>query len=403
MTSQIMLFNQKAGVVASDTLAVHNGPNGETSWPSASKIFEVGDHPLVVLCGGGASIADVHLELLIHEWIADLKEPLDTLEEYAASFLESAGDTVTELEITDHDTVPGVIEDELRDFARFSTISRSLKSGKLDGAQFDHALKLELAAYNEDNLMGNPFQDLDGDQALEIVNHLELNLQQRLWDVLELPARWCSGEVSVQLLNLAVLVLSHYVPCPRRFTRLNFVGYGQSDLTPGQVTVDIRGFWGRKMRALTYPRRPEAGSQSACWDTQAQSDAMDGFLKGIEHNLHDELIDLATTMVGSIETVTDEQAATFADEFGEALLAIEAERFADRFGAILWALTVPGMVRAADTLLTLQQLRAATRGGPAQVGGTVEVVSVERHAGVTWHRRLPLTSLTASATPHPLA
>jgi len=403
MTASILFFNQSAAVVASDTLAVRGGPDGDCSWPSASKIFEVSGHPVVVMASGNATIADVHLQLLIPRWISQLDAPFDTLEEYADSFLELTSEALVELGISDQDTVPGVIDDELRDFATISGISRSLSSGDLSDDDLDEVIRTELETYNENAVEGDPFDDLDLDRTKEILDHLDIDLLENLREVLDRPSLELSRESTNGLIALALIVLSRYVPCSSSNTLLNFVGYGQGDLTPGHVPIDVRGFWGTKVRAWVYPRRPEHNSKGASWDTQAQSDAMDGFLKGIDHRLWDDVTALAARKVAALEDVTEEQVATFAHELNTEMAGILAERYADRFASVLWSLSVPGMVRAADTLMTLQELRAATRGGPARVGGPIEVVSIERHAGVTWHRRLQRSPLTGDVSIHPLA
>ena len=403
MTASILLFNQKAAVVASDTLAVSQGPDGDTSWPSATKIFEVPGHPVVILGGGSVTIAGIRLDLLIDEWIAQIESPFDTLEEYAASFLDCAGDTLLEFEVTDHNTVHRVISDELDDFAKYSGMARFVRSADHTDAEIDEALCRELAEYSNDLADIEQFEDLDVDRAAAILDHLGLDLARSLGDALKRPDLSFGKGVARELVTLATLVLSRYVPCARITTHLNFVGYGQTDLTPGQVPVQVRGFWDMRLRSLTFARRPEAMSQAASWDTQAQTDAMDGFLMGMDHQLVDDLIDLATAKLAQGGPVTESKVSAFADALRGDLRSLLTERFADRFGAVLWSLSVPGMVRAADSLIKLQELRAATRGGPAQVGGTVEVVSIERHSGVTWHHRLPMSPLTADVSIHPLA
>ena len=103
MTAQIFLFNQRGVVVASDTLSCRRlAPTGWARFPSNSKICSLGEgHRVVVTTSGQATIAKIHDELLLREWIASLSEPLASLDAYADDFTRWAGVTLHSLEFDD--------------------------------------------------------------------------------------------------------------------------------------------------------------------------------------------------------------------------------------------------------------------------------------------------------------
>ena len=79
MTSQIVLINQSGLAVVSDTMTSYSSNGGgHRTYPTATKIYELGvQHQVVVLHSGTASIAGVSYELLLGEWALQLTNPLN--------------------------------------------------------------------------------------------------------------------------------------------------------------------------------------------------------------------------------------------------------------------------------------------------------------------------------------
>lgn len=171
MTAQIFLFNQRGVVVASDTLSCRRlAPTGWARFPSNSKICSLGEgHRVVVTTSGQATIAKIHDELLLREWIASLSEPLASLDAYADDFTRWAGVTLHSLEFDDLENILDVINDELTDLFRITPIRKLIakhRHGETNSDDSESEIMSLLKKYAEDNFRSNYYEDLDPEKML---------------------------------------------------------------------------------------------------------------------------------------------------------------------------------------------------------------------------------------------
>ena len=89
-----------------------------------------------------------------------------------------------------------------------------------------------------------------------------------------------------------------------------------------------------------------------------------------------------------IHGISVEDRDRFCTEFAEAVDGMVAQHFNAPLMRALYAMSINEMTHLADLLIELQKMRAQMSDSGATVGGLVEVVSITRHQGLTWHRKI---------------
>ena len=393
MTSQIFLFNQRGVVVASDTLSCRRlAPTGWARFPSNSKIFPLTEgHRVVVTTSGQATIAKIHDELLLREWIASLSEPLASLDAYVNDFTRWASATLHSLEFDDLENILDVVNDELSDIFRITPIRKLIakhRQGETNGEDSEAEIMALLKKYAEDNFRSNYYEDLNPEKMLARLKRHKKTLIKQFGEYAGEPHRRFSDHFRAEWLEFLSQLLSRWVPSRSGETTLNFAGFGSEELFGGRVQLDIRGFYAGRLRFQTHDRNPDSTDLTPAIRTHAQTTAMDAFLNGIDDCFRHSLPHAAEALMEEIHGISVEDRDRFCTEFAEAVDGMVAQHFNAPLMRALYAMSINEMTHLADLLIELQKMRAQMSDSGATVGGLVEVVSITRHQGLTWHRMI---------------
>ena len=311
MTAQIVLLNQRAAAVASDS-ALTFGAETKRTYDTVTKIVEVGpDHAVVVMSAGCALVMNVMWDIVIGAWSRTLVAPLATLGDYVESFLAWVRD---DKQLFDEAAQSDLYEWLVRDM--FLVVRRDI-----------------IACLADNELSELPWDHTD---VMGVVNDVVEGWCQTLFDRPELD-EWTLEEGHAQLEQREALVRSAFdfvfddVPRTEKADRrlltempayvvcrsepwsidatLTFAGFGEADLFPASQTIELTGTIAGRL--LVDPRNScQASREQTSWvTTPAQSDAMSAFLRGraweFDRVVHDHLQTSRDTHTDSVQACTD--------------------------------------------------------------------------------------------------
>lgn len=403
MTSQIFLTNQSGIVIASDTMVSWGDRHGRKTLPDCSKISELGSqHQVVVATSGYSGINNLEFSTLIREWGMQLRDPLPTLTDYAASFAEWAKRGVPLFHLDETALAHTYFCRSLSDlneatngefFRQTSTPTKDASADEIKAAESSVTALIKNFDFGSNPQKGSTVEKVK--RFLASCSDGEKKFFSHLVDDAEI--KWKpSRAFQKTLTELLYKIFLNFVPGSST-TSLNFVGFGAIEPLAGHVEMTVRGYVDGELRITMGSREPEPTDIYAHWYFAAQKGAMEALLEGVDY---DELVwtlGVVNEVLSSDFGFTNEQLHALRAKTDEKIVNYFNEAYRDPAQRIVSAAALPGLVRFADALVHVQSLRSVSTLGEATVGGLIEVVGISRTAGVQWHRRLTASLDSGSA------
>ena len=404
MTAQIVLLNQRAAAVASDS-ALTFGAETKRTYDTVTKIVEVGpDHAVVVMSAGCALVMNVMWDIVIGAWSRTLVAPLATLGDYVESFLAWVRD---DKQLFDEAAQSDLYEWLVRDM--FLVVRRDI-----------------LARLADNELSELPWDHTD---VMGVVNDVVEGWCQTLFDRPELD-EWTLEEGHAQLEQREALVRSAFdfvfddVPRTEKADRrlltempayvvcrsepwsidatLTFAGFGEADLFPASQTIELTGTIAGRL-LVDQRNSCQASREQTSWvTTPAQSDAMSAFLRGraweFDRVVHDHLQTSLDTHTDSVQACTDpahldvtkpkpapaESIAEAHRSLDEVLETLSHNHNLDPFQESIGAMPPADLAEVARSLVGIEALHDRLSGGHGGVGGHIDALVITRAGGVEW-------------------
>ena len=389
MTSQIAIYNPLGVAVASDTVTTIPSDRGIKTTSNAHKLWTIGDNHLIVVAHSGAvQINGIHSELLVSEWARTLSSALPTVVDYANSFASWLASSP--------DWIP--VESEVREIHRhlndhYYEIRRRLEVDEpsvSNEGEFVEMFKHHVNAGLEWLEQLESYDGVTDESDADLIIRLEVDLDEKINYIFkEVPGL---EEVRDILKKSAPLVLSRAQESSND-SDLSFIGFGRDDYFATSVKVSSRGRYGSGVRAIMGEAfGASADSQSGSISTFAQSNAMQGFLRGAQYDTLDRVYDyLWDHFVGE-----DDSDATKKQEASELIAGLRKqiekfqwESFISPMLDTIGTLSLTEMGNLASSLVGMQAIRSAASPEPASVGGFIESLVINRAEGIRWINRLP--------------
>lgn len=387
MTSQIAIYNSLGVAVASDTVTTHSRDNSVKTSNNAQKLWTLGSDHLVVVAHSGSVFSNgINVRLLATEWNRALGAPFKLLSDYSSNF----GEWVTkDNNLVQEESEIKAIHNFLND--HFNEVrNRFFADVNSDGFSGDVAERLLFhAGQGFEYLSSLPLFYGASDAAdAQLLIDLNINLDEKI-DYYFDDIDGFEGVRGI-LTESAPLVLSRFQAMGSD-ADLNFVGFGQDEFFPRSVCLHLRGKYGGLARVISDdPFGASVDTISGCISVFAQSDAINGFLRGAQWQILEEAYSYLRSHAleeFSAETSTD-IANKMVDGLRQHIADVQTTRFVQPMLDTIGGLDLRGLAELAESLVGMQATRAAAAPGPASVGGFIESVVIDRNEGVRWVNRL---------------
>ena len=393
MTAQIILSNQLGIALASDTTVT----SGQKTLQTVSKIVALpAPHRVAIMLANNVFMADTHVRLLLTEWIATLKSPLKSLEEYADDFTVWVGKNSKALGFIDATMLELTAHQELQDFYSATTELRAELKNRLLGIEdkksdeFSQEIIKLIEKYDERNFYEHPYHDLTGSKIEELYTSSGFDVKKMAKEFVQALTE---GE-KIELPALEDRLVEFIKSSQNRFvstssiTYFNFAGFGTQELWPCHVELKARSVYGGRLRAAKKVDSPENPMQATTWFPIAQQDAMADMLRGLSDERREDVWNMAVATLNEIDGHTEDEKKKFSDRFAERMNTYFDESFSSNTYQTLQDLSPSTLVEFAELLVKIQSLRSATQSGPVSVGGKIECLSITKESGTKWVSRM---------------
>ena len=403
MTSQIVLMNKLGIALASDSaLTIRLGDNRRT-YGSAEKIFQIGpEHKVAVLHSGSTEFMGYPYEVLITEWRKTLTRPLSTLRAYADSFVRWLSHRP---DLFSQEVQEGFVEYHAREY--FLELRRlileRLEELEISPESWNDEETLEFVAdfFRKDVKWLDERENSEGlsekwaDSIYSSIQHKIKEAFDYVFD--DIPMNFLITEIietiSHQILFKAIGNDSD--------ARLAFSGYGEEQIYPEHVWIELRGVVADKPR-FSIDQLVVSNDHESWLQTHAQSEAIhtylrayhSSFLDGSKRNLRETITKIQQKiddkLEGEIQLEIENELSEIQDQAIEELEKSFEDnsynRFVKPFTGTLAGLPTTSLAKMAESLIELQILRQSSQAIQDTVGGPVDVAVITLENGFTWFR-----------------
>ena len=396
MTSQLVIMNQLAIAVATDTLTSRQSAGDTKTAPSASKVYEL---PVpatgVVLHCGAVYVGGTSWRLLVREWSRS-SSPLTapTMSDYRDAFGAWTNQHASGMGLED---VYGVIgrlgpiemagghigwlANDLNKDAK-SALAADAKAADADTAKAIHEVIKRWYATEV-------FSDLSEENAKALIAEAQIDLAVVFSSALGFAEDFKFGSKTIAAVkDFAVAALRCIPTWESSSTDLHFVGFGAQEALGQVAKLQIFGFWGGRLRTTTKNIGALTPYEYPYFIPIAQSRAIDAFWNGSSDDFVHAVQSAARSAIGQIEGVAPENVEKALDVMNEQIGAFSNENFREPMFSTIRSLAISNLGKFADFLIHLQAFRSATDEGEATVGGFVESLVITPEHGVRWRHRL---------------
>ena len=395
MTSQLVLMNQLAVAVASDTLTSRGSLNGTKTWPSQSKIYELPAPALGVVTHCG----EVHLQctswrLLIRDWsrsTVPLSAPRMT--DYRDGFVHWVDQNASGLGLTEAAGIEkrlgkdeafggeiGWLANELGQKERQELLRDPVSSDEDLASVISEIATRRFSELNYEDISEESARRMIRDSGVDVASNFRAALKME-------PDSVIGPATKNALLGYAVSALrSSYGMNPG--LELGFAGYGNQESLGQLARIGIYGFWGGKLRFVTHDTGSDNPSSYSYIIPLAQSSAIDAFWSGISQDFFSAACEAAVQAVREVGSLEEDVIESISNAVSEKIIDYAGRNYQGPFLRTIDGLGISNLCKFADFLVHLQAFRSATDEGEATVGGHIESLVITPEHGVKWRHRI---------------
>jgi hypothetical protein len=394
MTSQIVLMNGFGVALASDS-AMTVGARTRT-YETAEKIIPLPEpHRLAAMIAGNSRIGNLPYSLLLGEWTRQLgSKALRSVRSYHENFIDWLQSNSQLLaEDTEETQVLHFVENRLRQLSE-SFAARKSEDQTFEFQQLISEWTSEVREYGR-------LEGLSEADALNLMTKYSAKIDERI----EYFLRDIEGYTE-QRIALSGYFAAFYSSEWMTNSTLVFAGYGEKDILPSFVRIDISGLaQGRVTHQITQTWELTANT-NPLWGIclPAQSDAIDQYLRGHDENFFGQIAETALTSISElgnqiveqlelddelahrVKDIISEHQSKLDGMLDEARSRFTEDNYLTSLRQTMSSLAPADLVDVSRSLIELQALRQTTTGQLNTVGGPIDVAMISPLTGFEWIR-----------------
>jgi hypothetical protein len=394
MTAQVVAMNGYGVAISADS-AVSLG--SIRTFETAEKIYPLAlPHRIAILHSGSVNFGGIPYPVLIADWKRQLPtKPHRDARAYKDNFIdwlehhsEWFSDQRNENQFT------WFVEDRIK---RISEMTQEYAD-----AQEEFDLGELLIGWTKECLDAGTWQGLKSQDVSQLVQEVKDSIQnlldtypkakEHIENHIDLFEEYLSVSYSSKILEGSDFISS---------ATLVFVGYGENDILPSYVAVDIAGV----LKGKVANSESSEGAVSTDQNTPfglfmpAQRDAMDSFLRGYDWDFAQQFIESASEHFGTLmskvielndgknselEEYLNEIIENFEDDLDSFRVNLSEDRFLVNLRRSLSSLPIGSLANVVKALVEIQGLRQTTSAQFNSVGGPTDVAIIEPLEGFQW-------------------
>lgn len=424
MTSQVVLLNAWGIGIASDSAVT----SGNRVSNGSEKIFALpSPHKLAILTSADARVMGYPWESVLSAWMETLQKPLPSIEDYWLSLEKWLCQSVTSttqvteaefgyLETVIYSRLRSNVMDHIWHPLLRPHFEKTLNADDLEIANsqvWDQEFRERVSATIPKGLIKDCIEALKAftkyrSDTFDAAEGISAG-QGKVWldrYFKTYPERFGKTFFEELLLDmptipnleeaLTELAITHLTNPVWSGTMLSLVGFGETDLLPSYVEVQILGFVGGvRIGANHISSSPISTSQHLFY---GQKDALESLVLGRDTILMDAtakqneaLSDFRTQLSNTDDAAIVQIREAFENTIAKADLENEVinvgrEQRLRPFQKAVQMSPVRDLAEFASTLVGVQSARAAFSQDNPTVGGPIDVATITRHEGFTWIR-----------------
>jgi hypothetical protein len=405
MTAVVGIMNTHGVAIAADSAVTISGSNGRKIFNTANKIFTLSKaHPVGIMIYNSASLMLTPWEVIIKHYRNHLKETsFATVKAYQEDFIEYLKKhnyfNSKELQAT---VFNGFVARSINELSSKILTQKGFQptgNNVIDSENIINILKPELEktieTFKADNILSIDFQEYSMDQFLAFAKAGIDACSDKLF-----------AAASQQFKPLLYEILFYYIKSRRYtngFTGLIFTGYGEEDIYPSSIALQIGDVFDDKLRYFIELEEAISDQNIGSILPFAQRDVIDTIISGVnpeldeiyKSTLFDFLSDQNKILAEQIQPVSNELAGhlnqldineivnNFAKKINEYKLIKHIRPTVDTVAI----LSKEDLAEMAESLIYLTYLKRRMSFAEESVGGPVDVAVISKGDGFIWIKR----------------
>ncbi len=414
MTAIVGVMNKAGVAIAADSAVTVTSQNDRKIYNQAKKIFTLSKiHPIGIMIYNSAALMNTPWEIIIKLYREQLKDKcFDKVEDYIVDFLDFLKKNdyfcSTEIQKVFFQLFLASIVDEI--FKKhINKISKDISTWTADDKlNFQATLQEDIQQIiqnlitNTNNTICPTFdnfsiEDFTTSSLFDVVNTIFQKLEGSINFELDIS-------VKEQFILLFYQVLQRNIFF-NNFTGLVFVGYGDKEIYPSLIPINVSFAFDDKLR-FAYDTNKKAQindfqSQAIC--PFAQTDVMDTILTGIDPLLHHNTVEAFEKFlsefkldIGNIVNTIDVDLANgiknldlsvIVSNFATQLQQLKQQNYIYPLMSTIGSLSKEDMAEMAESLIYLTYLKRRITNAEESVGGPVDVAIISKGDGFIWIKR----------------
>jgi len=401
MTAVVGILNRQAVAIAADSAVSING----RVLNSAMKIFTLSKyHPIGVMIYNNASFLTTPWETIIKLYRNNLKDKaLNTVEDYQKDFIKFLHtekfftDEATSKEVAKYLIIHRVLKDSLNNAERDEKNSAANPKPSLVTfleSEIDKTLGLvinlkicsEFQAYTQNDFDNYFGQSLD-ESIQNIYNSKGLTITAQLRTKIN------------ELIYKIIKVEESYIP----FTGLVFVGYGEKEIYPSLIPINITTCIADKLKYLVGQKTSITHNFHSNIVPFAETDTMLTLLTGISPKLQETYLEnfkqyvekynslIVNTLTPSVQNINTLigtiNTQTLIEEFKKQIQETKETNYVTPLLEAVASLSKKDLAEMAESLIYLTFLQKRINLAVENVGGEVDVAVISKGDGFIWIKR----------------
>lgn len=399
MTAEIAILNRTAVALAADSIATLTGPEGQKTYDSAEKIFELSRfQPIGLMIYNNAEFMNAPLEILARKFRESITLEFDELIQVWPKFQ----DFLLKFDHHDDDEKEHFRELVRGEMKQLQTIlvnhmravvasKEKPASGKEIEVLTDGCVQRRMDAEE------NPIEDFLSDKTIK---DFSAEYGDLVADIAKRDLGSFFGlELPTKLLNALVKMMFSVVKSKTRsgaYTGFVFAGFGRKELFPSLYSVECDGIYFGEFRLLNenfidIDRRGE----TAAIVPFAQKDMPQRFILGIDEDFEQKISGIVENLIVQI---MDQTPDTFDDEMASKVRIAASEYFRrgvsqlkrrseNDLESVVNHLSKKELSEVAYSLVELTSRKRRYSREMETVGGPIDVAILTRNEGFIWVRR----------------
>ena len=402
MTSQVVLMNSLSVAIASDSvISTRDHEDAIRTRSTSEKIIRIsGEHQVLCMTSGLSAFHQFPYEVLLWEWSRSLKGSLDSVKDYANSFIQwLANSSHLRTEEIEGDEYIRCFEGFFRRFWNASKEFEAKDATSIDDdfrSKYLSHVKLWTDWVEKQSLL--PGLSDDWAESLSRKHNEILNQKYEYWFGDDRPQ---IEEAEKLIKDAAKRCLSRSIYPPQ--TDLVFTGFGEAELLPHLVVINLYGLVDGRVRRSEIK---DIEGDEGYFHFFGQADASVQFVRGIDWEMKNSALnfvqDVSEELAERVKNVAashpdEDEVAKLLEDFGNLrqnlrihLDEISEDQFVSPFMKVLNLSPEADLAKLAESIVNIESMRQAIDKSNPTVGGPIDVAVISKLRGCQWVRHKSL-------------